>query len=352
VTDTNITYLGHPAHRVAEDEGLHAPPPEAAERLFGDTVWLSAIDPGQGIWGLNHMHICPNRGYGRFAGYYCIDGVEQVYLGKRLGGFEYGDVSWSDGKMTYEALEPYERIRVTLDCTRLGFDFEYTARHVVFDYDDCVGGSPLEGLQPAAGIHGGHYEQAMDLRGTFEIRGGPNAGETRQINTIAHRDHTWSDRFNGDGPWQYPDGVQAALHYWLVLHFPERNFNVTGFFDLSPLGIHRPIDQVGGFESSARGTRRIVGAGPAPRDGSGLAEPRGAQCPLRWRLELEDGETFHITMPEVHWLAKLRMLGEDDAESRLNDYETYGELIIDETGERGFGQFEHSILPPEPRWLT
>ena len=67
--------------------------------------------------------------------------------------------------------------------------------------------------------------------------------------------------------------------------------------------------------------------------------------------QFEDNEVLHVTMPRVHWLAKLRMLGEDDAESRLNDYETYGELVIDETGERGFGQFEHSTLPPDPRWL-
>jgi hypothetical protein len=352
VTDTEIVYLGHPAHRGPADEGLHAPPPEAGDRLFGDTVWLSVIDPAQGIWGLCHMHQCPNRGFGRFAAYMCIDGVEHVYLGKQVGGLAYGDMRWSDGRMSYEVLEPYRRIRVALDGPRFGLDLEYTHRHVVFDYDDCVGGSPLEGLAPAAGIHGGHYEQAMNVRGTFSIHGGPAAGQTRPIDTIAHRDHTWSDRFSGEAPWAYPEGVQASLHYWLVLHFPERNFNVTGFFDLSPLGIHRPIDRVGGFESSERGARRIVGAGPAPREGTdGPAEPRGTECPLRWRLEFEDGEVLHVTMPRVHWLAKLRMLGEDDAESRLNDYETYGELVIDETGERGFGQFEHSTLPPDPRWL-
>ena len=71
----------------------------------------------------------------------------------------------------------------------------------------------------------------MNVRGTFSIHGGPAAGQTRPIDTIAHRDHTWSDRFSGEAPWAYPEGVQASLHYWLVLHFPERNFNVTGFFD-------------------------------------------------------------------------------------------------------------------------
>jgi hypothetical protein len=351
MTQAAITYLGHPDYRVTEDEYLHAPPPEAADGLWGDTVWLCAIDPKAGIWGYNHMHISPNRGFGRYQAQYCIDGVQQSYFGKQVGGLDFGQSSWSDGNMTYEVIEPYEKIRLTLDHTRFAFDLTYTARHPVFDYDDCIGGNPLEGLKPAAGIHGGHYEQALDLKGTFEIRGGPAEGEVREIDTIAHRDHTWSDRFTGSGPWSWPEGKEASLHYWLVCNFPERNVNLCGFFDLSPLGIERRIDQVGGFESSERGVRRVAGGGAAPLDGE-LAEPRGDQCPLRWRVELEGGETFHISMPESHWVAKLMMLGEDDAESRLNDYETYGEMIIEETGERGFGAFEHSTLPPNPRFPT
>lgn len=351
MTHAAIPRLQHPAYRTPADEGLHAPPPEAADRLFGDTVWLSVIDPERGIWGLIHNHVCPNRGFGRFAAYVLIDGVEQVYLGKTTGGLAPGDMQWSDGRMTYEVLEPYQRIAVRLNCPRFAFDLTYTARHVAFDYDDCVGGSPLEGLKPAAGIHGGHYEQAMDVRGSFEIRGGPNAGEMRTIDAIAHRDHTWSDRFADTGPWTYPDGVSAALHFWLVLQFPERNMNVTGFFDLSPLGIERDIDRIGGFESTVAGCRRIVACAPAPDQG-GLSEPSGAQSPARWRIEFEDGDVIHVAMAEQRWVAKLRMLGEDDAESRLNDYETFGELVIEETGERGVGQFEHSILPPNPRWLA
>ena len=55
---------------------------------------------------------------------------------------------------------------------------------------------------------------------------------------------------------------------------------------------------------------------------------------------------------ETHAIAKLLMLGEDDAEIRLNDYERFCELQIEETGECGHGVIEHSTLPPIPRWLT
>jgi len=178
--------------------------------------------------------------------------------------------------MTYEVLEPFEQVRVTLDHSAFAFDFVYTARHVAFDYHDCVGGSPLAGLAPAAGIHGGHYEQAVALQGTFEIRRGPNAGETRAIETIAHRDHTWSARFSSEPPSTYPEGRTAALHYWLVLQFPRRHFNATGFFDLSAIGIHRDIDAVGGFESSDVGTRPIVACEPVPRDAPSGRKARNA----------------------------------------------------------------------------
>jgi hypothetical protein len=343
-------YLGHPDRLGPEDEGLHPPLPQAAGGLWADTVYQSAIDPPAGIWGFQQMHIAPNRGYGRYQAHYWIEGVGQVYLGKGVGGLEFGQTSWSDGRMRYEVIEPYQKIHVSLDHTTFAFDFEYTARHVTFDYEDSVNGSPLESLKPAAGIHGGHYEQAMNLQGTFEIRKGPAAGEIRRIDTIAHRDHTWSDRFASTTPWSYPDR-SAALHYWLVLHFPERNLNVTGFFDLSALGIEREIDVVGGFESSDRGTRPVTACAPAPGDG-GLAEPVGSNGPLRYRVELAGGEVLHVRMTRIHGVAKLLMLGEDDAESRLNDYEAFGDLEIEETGERGYGLLEHSTLPPNPRWLT
>lgn len=340
--------LQHPAHRVPSDEGLHSPPKEAEGRLFGDTIWLSLIDPDAGVWGSIHQHVCPNRGYARFGVYLDVDDTEQVYLGKAVGGLSYGDMAWSDGSFHYEVIEPYNRFAVKLDGPRFSFDLTYTARHVAFDYDDCVGGSPLEGLKPAAGIHGGHYEQALTVRGSFQTHVGPRAGEVREIDTTAHRDHSWSDRFAGLGPWDYPKDVEASLHFWLVLQFPDRGMNATGFFDLSPLGIERPIDRSAGFESTVEGVRRVVSCGPA----GALSEPDGREGPSRWRIEFEDGEVVHVSMAARKWVAKLRMQGEDDAESRLNDFEAFGEIVIEETGERGVGVFEHSTLPPNPRWLT
>ena len=348
MTTPQIQSAKIPPGLTAADEALHAAPPEAEDRLFGDTVWLSAIDPGAGIWGISQMHVSPNRNYGRFQSLFWIDGIGQMYTGKAVGGLAVGQSRWSDGRLTYEVLEPFEAIRLTMDNPRFGFDFLYTGRHPAFDYDDCIGGSPLDGLKPAAGVHGGHYEQAMALTGTFEIRRGPQAGEVRRIDTVAHRDHTWSDRFSSPAPWEYPAGKSGALHYWLVLQFPSRAFNVSGFFDLSALGITRPIDRIGGFESTPTGTRPVLSCvadpvGPAPLGREGFT---------RYRLGFENGDVVHVRATRTEAIAKLLMLGEDDTESRLNDYERLCALVIEETGEQGHGVIEHSTLPPEPRWLV
>jgi hypothetical protein len=167
---------------------------------------------------------------------------------------------------------------------------------------------------------------------------------------IAHRDHTWSDRFATEPPWAHP-AARASLHYWLVLQFPRRNINVSGFYDLSALGIEREIDRVGGFESTRDGARRVVAAVPAPEDG-GLAVPDGEHGPRRFRIELEGGEVLHVRATREHGTHKLAMLGEDDAESHLDDYELFCDIEIEETGERGRGVLEHSNWPPSPRWLT
>jgi hypothetical protein len=45
-------------------------------------------------------------------------------------------------------------------------------------------------------------EASMDLLGSFEIRRGPNTGETRKIDCWSYRDHTWSDRLAIAAQWK------------------------------------------------------------------------------------------------------------------------------------------------------
>jgi hypothetical protein len=331
----------------------HPPVGEATQRLWGDTVWLSAMDPEAGIRGVNHIHLT-NRGYARFQAHYRIDGVRQSYACRAPARQDPTSVCWSDGRMSYEVTEPFRRVRLTLDTVRFGAQLDYQSRFPAFDYDDCAGGNPLWILKPVAGVHGGHYEQAALCRGTFEIRQGPHAGETRTLDCLAHRDHTWSDRFASPRGWDDEDMPDTAMHFWLILQFSDRDLHGVGFFDPGALGATHENTGRAGCESSARGNRLVLDVAPIPEYAgtmSALAY-RAAGGPSRWRFTLDGGEVLHVRATRRHGTVELMMRGENDAENPLSDYQDIVDLEIEETGERGYGAIEYSVLPGRPRWLS
>jgi hypothetical protein len=333
-------YLQHPMRLTAADEQLH--PRDGYDGLWSDTLWLSSIDPRAGIVGVNALQIA-NRGFVRFQSHYWIDGVQQSCGRKAPMAFDPNLTRWSDGCLAYEVVKPFEHVRLTMDNAKFGFELDYEARFPAFEWNDCAFGNPT-----GQDSHGGHFEQAMRCRGRFEIRDGPQAGETREIDCLAHRDHSWSDRFAQATPWELPN-ADIPSHFWLALQFPHRNLNAVGFFDAAALGFPDPQRAVGGFESSARGNRPVVAAEPVPAyDGDVGALRR--QGPDAYRIVLAGDEVLHVRVTKVHGTAKLWMRGEDDLENRLDDWERIVELEIEETGERGHGVFEHSVVPAEVRW--
>jgi hypothetical protein len=320
-----------------EDEGLHAAPPHAEDALWGDAFWLTVQDAAADVFGVNHFFLT-NRGFGRYQAHYWLDGVQQSYSRKALAAAAAGAMSWSDGRLTYEVVAPFDAIRLTMDNPKYGFDLEFRGRYPAYDYDDHPGGSPLGGMAPTSSRHGGHYAQAMTCRGWFEIRGGPASGQTREINCLAYRDHSWSDRFASETPWEYLED-DSGLHYRLVLNFAQRTINAIGFFDGGGPS---------GFESSDSGHRAVTEVVVADREAPALRD----HAPRRFRLQLDsDPQPLHVRVISEQVKAKLQLLGEDDAESRIDDWETLAEVEIEETGERGYGVIEHSVLPPRPRWL-
>jgi hypothetical protein len=345
-------YLGHPARLSDADEFAHRAPESAGDRLWGDTVWLSAMDPAAGIRGVNHIHLT-NRGYARFQAHYWIDGVRQSYACRAPAEQNPVLTRWSDGRMSYEVLEPFRRVRLTLDAPRFGFDLEYESRFPAFDYEDCAGGNPLWILKPVAGVHGGHYELATRCRGTFEIREGPDAGQTRTIDSLGHRDHTWSDRFASLRGWDDESMPDTAMHFWLILQFPERDLHGVGFFDPAAFGATSDNNGRAGCESGPRGNRLVLDVAPVPEyAGTATASAyRTGGGPSRWRFTLDGGEVLHVRATRRHATLELMMRGENDAENPLSDYQDIVDLEIEETGERGYGAIEYSVLPGRPRWL-
>jgi hypothetical protein len=248
-------------------------------------------------------------------------------------------------------VEPFQRFRLTMDNPKFGFEIEYTARSPIFDYDDCAGGNPLWVLKPVAETHGGHFEQALTCRGSFEIRGGgPAAGTRRQIDALAHRDRTWSDRFATGFGWEGPDAKpDAALHFWLIFMFPERDVHGFGFFDPAAFGVEDRGNGRRGCVSTRAGNERVLDVTPV--DWDGRATPfRTGPGPGLWRFATESGDVFHVRVTRHVGTVNLWMRAYNDLENMLNDYEDLVDLTIEETGEKGYGIVEYSVLPPRPHY--
>ncbi len=330
----------------AVDEGRHAPPAGAEGRLFGDTLWVSVVDPEAGIFGVNHFYLS-NAGFGRFETYYLIDGVQQSYALRVPLDPDPDPGPFTDGRLTYEVIEPFEHIRISMDGPRYGFELDFRARFAAFDYHESVRGDPLAVAFP---FHSGHFEQAMDCTGTFEIRGGPSKGETRDISCWSHRDHTWSDRFSDDPEWTWTEG-HVPGHFWPSVQLPDRHMNVFGLYFMSHMGQPNEDAPVGGFESNADGSRAMLnaaaeilgaGEGPAIREAS----------KFRYEFTLPDGEVIHVRSTRHYGTIKLWSRAENELENRMDCYEAFVDYEVEETGETGTGVAEYSIYPPWPQWLV
>ena len=334
-----------PPRLAAADEGRHAVPPGAEALLFGDTLWVSVVDTKANIFGVNHFHLT-NKGYGRFETYYVIDGVEQSYAQRVALDPEPDGGPWTDGRLTYEVVEPFEHIRITMDGYRYGFELDFKARFEAFDYHDSVRGDPLAIAFP---FHAGHFEQAMSCTGTFEIRGGPAKGETRAIDCWSHRDHTWSDRFSDEPAWELGGGHMPA-HFWPSIQLPDRHINAFGFYFDSKMGQANEGSCLGGFVSDANGSRPLLNAAAEILEAEGPDLRKVKK--FRYEFTLPDGEVIHVRNTAHHGQIKLWNRAENDLENRMDCYESFVEYEVEETGEVGTGVAEYSVYPPLPQWLV
>ena len=110
-----------------EDEFRHSPKKGAENLLYGDTLWVSVVDPEAGIHGVNHFHLT-NKGFARFEALYVIDGVVQLYANKIPLDPKPDNGPWSDGRLEYEVVDPFEHIRISFDWKTFAFDLDFKGR--------------------------------------------------------------------------------------------------------------------------------------------------------------------------------------------------------------------------------
>jgi hypothetical protein len=327
----------------AEDEYLHLAP-DVEQGLWSDNFWLSICDREADVFGVNHVHASTNRGYARFGTMLVIDGVPQPWANKAPLAERGRFARLSEGHMTYTVVRPLEEIRVEFDGPKYGFDLRYTGRFPVFDYADSIGGNPLSGAM----YYGGHYEQGLHCCGEFEVRGGPRRGR-RAIDSFAHRDHSWTFRFSSETAWDIPPLAPPASlgHFWPSIQLADSHLNAFGWMnpDFAPPIPGAP--RVGGFLSDARGSRPIRDCTCEVR----LEADGRTAMSFRYAFTLPDGERIHVrTGRKYAQTVNGLMRGENDAECTMDCHEGFFDFEVEETGERGYGCAEYSIMPPSPRW--
>ena len=334
-----------PPRLTIDDEYRHPSHPDSGKALYGDTLWVSVVDPKANVHGVIHFHLTCN-GFARYETYFVIDGVVQVYCNKVPIGAEPDQGPWSDGRLTYAVVDPFNHIKITLDWEAYSFDLDFKGRFAPFDYADCLPhGDPLGKAGP---LHGGHFEQAMDCTGEFRIHRGPNAGDLRRIDCWSHRDHSWSDRFAKEPDWEVLE-AHIASHYWPSIQLPDRHINVFGsYFEKQD----KPADQktVGGFVSDKNGSRPLLNA---TAEIVGDRTPAVRTCSeFKYTFTLPDSELITVRSTAHHGTIKLWLRAENDVENRMDCYEAFCNYEVLETGEKGTGTSEYSVLPPWPQWLV
>ena len=329
----------------AQDEYRHPLHGAPDNVLFGDSLWVSVVDPEAGIHGVNHLHLT-NRGFARYEALYIIDGVLQQYGARVPLSVETDDGPWTDGRMKYEVVDPYNHIRISLDWDRFAFDLDFKGRFAPFNYaNSSPSGDPMSVFDE---YYGGHFEQAMNCTGSFEIFGGRNKGETRRINCWSHRDHTWTSRFNEPNQWKVQEGNFPA-HFWPSIQLPDRHINVLGLYWQNDEPIGKRANA--GFVSDKEGSRPILNARGTISPNDGSSSVRQADS-FRYEITMPDGELIHVRSTRHHGTIKLWMRAENDLENRLDCYEAFCDFEVEETGEVGTGTAEYDVMPPWPQWLV
>jgi hypothetical protein len=336
-----------PEGLLLEDEYRHSliNPADNDKVLFGDTFWISVVDPEAGVHGVCHAHLT-NKGYARFEALFTIDGVVQLYGNKYPLAVEPDNGPWTDGRMKWEVVEPWNHLRVSLDWDAYAFELDFKGRFAPFNYANSLPtGDPMKLFDEH---YGGHIEQAMSCTGTFELRRGPNAGETRQINCWSHRDHTWTSRFNEPQHWKV-DEAHFAAHFWPSIQLPDRHINAFGLHFQNEVD---PMERsIGGFVADKDGSRPIINAKGeiSPNDGS--PSVRSANF-FRYEFTLPDGEIIHVRSTKHYGTTKIWLRGENELENRMDCYEAFVDWEVEETGEVGTGTAEYSVMPVYPQWTA
>lgn len=328
---------------VEQDEFLHLDSAPIPGALFVDTTWFSVMDPDANVFGVAQIFLT-NHGYSRWASLFQIDGVLQYWGNKHFFDAQKEPRGpWGDGRMSYEVLRPLDAFRVSFNGPLYAYDLNFKARYPAFEYDHSQAAHQLtEANDYFSMVWGGHFEQAMDCHGQFEIRQGPASGQVRNIACRSHRERSWMHNFHEEKEWERVSEPRFAGHFWLILHLDDAQLCALG----CPQGSRLSMPTVGSI-SSAQGDQPLRGVEAEII----LSDDSSTAIEFRFVLNMPDGRRRQVRSLRKLGEIKLWYRGDNCLDNPVDCFEAFCEFELDD-GRRCMGVCEYSIHPAQQRWLS
>jgi hypothetical protein len=297
--------------------------------VWKENAYINAYDNNAGFACMHHFSIEPGSRKGYFnAAYIYGDQVENYSNRFELSKNSIeGEAKISDGRLTYEVLEPLKRFRITFKGKKFNSTLDYSGRFSVFDYRNCPrsdGYSPLFDLGRWA-LPYCHQEQALQVKGTVSMEGKKNL----DIEGVANRDHSWGLRNEQVFDW----------YYWTGVHFDNWFSNWCFIRDK----LCDPPEKSGGFLSSKDGNVPVkhieVRETPSGLDNLNKLEE------VQYAVEYVDGNTKTFVFDVKSSIGPVffpNVPVERDVILEIRDW--WGKWKVKETGEIGKGLNEMGRL--------
>lgn len=312
------------------DDYPHAVPPQAFMTWKENWVF-PGFDPVQRIATLFHFSLRPTLGEGIFTAKLSGPGWKHRYVGRSEIPRDVTDlVPVANERITFEVVEPGQRFRITYRNDELDADLEYSGRFPPFDFAD---GPKPDGESPLGEIGlsvfpFNHYEQALEISGTVDIKKGDLEGTRVTMHGWANRDHSWGWR----------DDFQFRYHHWVCASFDSRYIQGSvmheEFF---------PEVKHGGFVSDDHGNTAVahVDTSDAYWEPGNNARLGALDRDVRYKITTAEGDIYTVVAHigsdfGRHWLNAKSA----DRSQAYEDCQIFCDYTLEETGERGAGVLE------------
>ena len=162
----------------SNDEFFHEYP-ETLDYQWKENYYVNFFDRSIDVYGVCHFSFQRMDNKARFLGLHHIDGEPMMYVNWVENSNNLNTIN--DGVMSFEIVKPFEKFRLSFQ----GKDYQFE-----IDYEACFPAFCYKGPEDKdASIDFHHYEQPLVGKGKLK-----KSGNTREINCLGYRDHSWGYR--------------------------------------------------------------------------------------------------------------------------------------------------------------